>query len=306
MSEFLVFAFDPARAPAPAIAIAAGRAGAIGVLNAELGVNDDELQNLAAQVVQFGRGPFGLTVDSVDADRVARLAELAKHGLAWLFLPDRALASCPPGLLNRLRAAGMRIIAEVTSCESTPEQAADHIDGVLVKGHESGGCVGEETSLMLLQHWLHTQNAPVYVRGGVGLHSCAGLVVAGAAGVVLDNQLLLLKESPLRDSLRPLLSGMVGTETALIGDPGEGRYIRVLDRPNFSAVRALREEAASDDLELPAARLRALGAGMIRGRNCFPSARMPPSPSRGSAGFAPSAVRSRDCASTPPSTYAWR
>ncbi|MGH7169798.1 MAG: beta-ketoacyl synthase N-terminal-like domain-containing protein, partial [Gemmataceae bacterium] len=59
-------------------------------------------------------------------------------------------------------------------------------------------------------------------QGGIGLHSAAACVAAGAAGVVLDNQLLLTRESPLPESARARLLAFDGSETqCLVGDCGE-------------------------------------------------------------------------------------
>ena len=78
------------------------------------------------------------------------------------------------------------------------------VDGIVLKGNESGGRVGAETAYVLLQHWKSTAEArgwtkmPYWIQGGVGPNSAAACVVGGAAGVVLDDQLLLA----LRDEAR--------------------------------------------------------------------------------------------------------
>ena len=56
--------------------------------------------------------------------------------------------------------------------------------------------VGEETSFILLQKALDRQSAPVFVRGGIGLHGTAAVRAAGAAGVVLDDQLAAAQGIP--------------------------------------------------------------------------------------------------------------
>src|SRR5699024_9633987 len=59
---------------------------------------------------------------------------------------------------------------------------------------------------------------PVYVQGGIGVHTAAACRVAGAAGVVLADQLLLLPESPLDDATKNELGRLNGAETLLYGE----------------------------------------------------------------------------------------
>ena len=91
-------------------------------------------------------------------------------------------------------------------------QAAERAgaDAVVVKGNESGGRVGEETSFILLQRVRSQGTLPVWVRGGIGLNTAAACKVGGAAGVVLDWQLALCEESELPDDVKARVSRMDG------------------------------------------------------------------------------------------------
>ena len=95
--------------------------------------------------------------------------------------------------------------------------------GLVARGSESGGRVSELTSLVLLQELLAAglvggsgRSVPVWVAGGVGLHSAAGVVAAGAAGVVLDSQLALVREVELPSGVAAAVRGMDGSETAVL------------------------------------------------------------------------------------------
>src|SRR5262249_12793229 len=121
-------------------------------------------------------------------------------------------------------------------------------DGLILKGQEAGGRVGAETAFILLQRWhAHRQagartNLPVWVQGGVGLHTAAACLVAGATGVVLDSQLLLGRESPLPPEARQLLQAFDGSETVCLGECLGSAY-RVFKRPGLpAAAEATREE----------------------------------------------------------------
>src|SRR4051812_16169459 len=74
-------------------------------------------------------------------------------------------------------------------------------DAIVAKGHEAGGWIGDESTFVLVQRLAGAPGMPpVWAQGGIGLHTTAACAVAGAAGAVLDAQVLLARESPLGDA----------------------------------------------------------------------------------------------------------
>jgi acyl transferase domain-containing protein/NAD(P)H-dependent flavin oxidoreductase YrpB (nitropropane dioxygenase family) len=113
------------------------------------------------------------------------------------------------------------------------------LTGLVAKGHECGGWVGESSSFILTQQLLEKTIHPVHVQGGIGPSTAAACFAAGAAGVVLDDQLWLMPESPFPPHWRNTLKSLNGSETALCGER-LGAPIRMLNRPGFTAVKSLR------------------------------------------------------------------
>src|SRR5262249_43244344 len=119
------------------------------------------------------------------------------------------------------------------------------IDGLILKGNESGGRVGVDTTFILLQRWqaaVHAgevRSVPVYAQGGIGFHTAAACVAVGAAGVVLDSQLLLARESSLSEAARGRLLALDGSETQCLG-AALGEAYRCLARPGLAAPEELR------------------------------------------------------------------
>src|SRR5207249_1017575 len=115
------------------------------------------------------------------------------------------------------------LVEAVTLDEATLAEGLG-ADGVVLKGHEAGGRVGPETSFILLQRWRahartdRQKSLPVWVQGGVGANTAAACLAAGAAGVVLDAQLLLARESPLGESARARVAAFDGSETQCLGE----------------------------------------------------------------------------------------
>ncbi len=123
------------------------------------------------------------------------------------------------------------VLAEVTSLEQATAAVEAGADGVIGVGHEAGGPIGELSAFVLFQQLVAALDVPVWVRGGVGPRGAAGLVAAGAAGVVLDVQLALLGTGSAWP--RAVLECMDGSETVVRdgvrvlqrrtpGDPADG------------------------------------------------------------------------------------
>jgi NAD(P)H-dependent flavin oxidoreductase YrpB (nitropropane dioxygenase family) len=235
--SFSLLAFSPAGHPHPSVAIAASRAGLIGVYNAEVDPGEEALAAALSQLEAAARGPFGLKLRQFSGAAVALAGRLAAaKALRWLIL-DADTAAASASALADLRQTGCQVLFEVIDWAEGGEALPPH-DGLIVKGHEAGGRVGEETTFILLQKALARLGGPIYARGGLGAHGLAAVRAAGAAGAVLDDQLLLLAESPVRLRAEHYLQGFSGLETGLIGE----RW-RVLEKPGFRHVRDLRQRA---------------------------------------------------------------
>ena len=238
MTPFIQFVFTPAGMGDVTLAITASRAGAVGVLNAELDTDPRQILSLLRTLARQARGDFGAKLDAIHPDLAAALPAMATAGLRWLIV-DRAVVAAHAALLRELRQAGVRVLAEVHSPVPLDDADLACIDGVMVKGNEAGGFVGEDASFILLQKWLQQAELPLYLRGGLTPHVAAACHAVGVAGGVLESQLLLLDEVRLPDALRTVIGNLAGSETVAVGDGERGDYFRILVRPGHTAARQL-------------------------------------------------------------------
>jgi acyl transferase domain-containing protein/NAD(P)H-dependent flavin oxidoreductase YrpB (nitropropane dioxygenase family)/NADP-dependent 3-hydroxy acid dehydrogenase YdfG len=240
MKGFRFLIFTPAGHDDPSLAIAASRAGNIGIFNAECHPDTKPVIKALERLAEFVHDSYGLKLGrNTPADLLDYILDRYSKGLHWVVFDAESVPEYNQWI-SAYRKAGGRVLAELCRWEDSDKIGSAEIDGWIVKGHEAGGPVGEETSFILLQKALAATDIPVYVHGGVGIHTAAACYTAGASGVVLDNQLLLLRESPLKDALQPVVSNLVGNETVALGDTGEGLYFRILERPGFLAAKHLR------------------------------------------------------------------
>ena len=118
---------------------------------------------------------------------------------------------------------------------------------MILAGHEAGGVASEDSSFIFLQAMAGRVEVPIWVRGGIGPHSAAGCVAAGAHGVVLDGALLLARESSLPDPARERIARCDGGDTQVFG-PADGPRRRVHVAPGSPALAGLRSGEAWDEV----------------------------------------------------------
>ena len=199
-------------------------------------------------VAEHGRPRIGVRERAVRAlDPNGIVAALA--GVPHVVMLSLAEAETLPSVVAALRHPGRELWVEVGSVDQLAAVADDlPIDGLVGVGAEAGGVCGYESTFVLAQH-LARQSRPFMLRGGIGIHAAAACRVAGAAGVILDDALLLLPESPLTPAQRHFVSRLGTTDTTRIG---RSPSVRVIDRPDAPGVRLLGLAASagevSDDL----------------------------------------------------------
>jgi acyl transferase domain-containing protein/NAD(P)H-dependent flavin oxidoreductase YrpB (nitropropane dioxygenase family) len=227
-----------------------------------------ELALAAARAGETGILDLGYTADQ--AARQAAIGQLARHvsssarwGIRWdtLGRPTRAPAclaallagqSCPvlvlggaaapqpvAELLRQSRPIASRVLLEVTCLEQALVAQEVGFDGVIVKGHEAGGQVGDESTFLLLQRLHGRLRLPYWVQGGIGPDTAAAAFLAGAAGIVLCEQVWLATESPLDRIEQQRWSRLDGSEAVCLGE--DGWQFRFYSAPGSPLARALEE-----------------------------------------------------------------
>ncbi|MCC7491941.1 MAG: SDR family NAD(P)-dependent oxidoreductase [Fimbriimonadaceae bacterium] len=217
-----------------AVVIAAGRAQAVGVLDlaGHTVVSATAcLARLRAQATRWGVRRCAWSGPG--------LAALDLSGASLVLLAGDDPAALPAELDAARRIAAL-VLVEATSAAAVV--AAPGAAGFVARGHECGGLGGDEAGFILLQRLLTLTEQPIWAAG-VGLHSAAGAVAAGARGVLLDRQVGLCRESALPAAVRDVLLRADGGETTVLGAE-LGWPVRCYDRPGWQAVDELRRQAA--------------------------------------------------------------
>lgn len=201
-----IVGISPFEHPDVGLVRALSLAGAFGVL--DLGHSPTQARAALTLAQKELRGPFGVRIpeglDVTEAD-----------------LPTLAKVVVVPASSGAFRWGERTVLAQVTSMTEARAALRGGVHGLIVKGHEAGGRVGEETSFVLLQRVfaetsVAVENVPVWVQGGIGLHTAAACIAGGAHGVVLDAQLALLEEAATTPEIRRAIQAMDGGETSVV------------------------------------------------------------------------------------------
>ena len=137
------------------------------------------------------------------------------------------------------------VLAQVCSPQDAGQALCCGVAGLISKGQESGGLVGDESSFVLLQGVVaeaRKLGCPVWCQGGIGFYTAAGAVAGGACGVVLDSLLAALPECSLGDDIKAQVLAMDGSEVRQVAGyqvyARGGRDADALEEMDADEVRA--------------------------------------------------------------------
>src|SRR5487761_580581 len=183
----LVVGITPFCEPNADLVVAIERAGHLGVL--DLGPDATAARTALNRVRSRWGRPFGV--------RIAASSPLSPADLpaeVW-------------------RDAAERVLAEVTTHEEALQAARRGAHGLVARGFEAGGRIGDLSTFVLVQRLVAELDLPVWAMGGIGEHTAAAAVAGGARGVVLDAQLALVAEAGLPADVAAAIAAMDGSET---------------------------------------------------------------------------------------------
>ncbi len=235
--DFMVL--SPAGSPDARLAIAGSRAGAMGILNLEYCRDVASASTQLGALQSHSRGRIGVQV-GLNCDAIMDAIVQSGNPVLDVVIIASGVRDGLQDSISRIHHMDAKAIVVVTSLPEAVSAELAGADAVIARGHEAAGWVGDETSFVLLQRLRGRIEIPIWVQGGIGLHSVAAAAIGGAAGAVLDSQMLLTRESPLGADARSRIASMDGSETLCLGTSLDARF-RAYSRPGLSPLEALRQ-----------------------------------------------------------------
>ena len=240
-------------------AAACSNAGALGIIGAG-GMNADTLRQDIRRCKELTDKPFGVNIMLMhpEADTFAQI--VVEEGVRVVTTG----AGNPGKYLPQWKQAGITVIPVVSAAILARHLEKMGADALIAEGTESGGHVGEMTTMALVPQVVDTVNLPVIAAGGIadGRQMAAALAL-GACGVQVGTCLLVSEECPIHPNYKAALLKAKDSDTIVTGRIG-GTPVRVL-KNRMSREYVRQEKAGADKMELEKFTLGSLRRAVFEG-----------------------------------------
>ena len=236
------------------LAAAVSNAGGLGIISA-MNAGGDWVREQIRKAKSLTAQPFGVNImlASPHAEEVARIVIEEQVPVVTTG------AGNPSKYMKDWLAAGIKVIPVVASTGLAKLMARAGASAVIAEGGESGGHVGELTTMVLVPQVCDAVEIPVIAAGGIadGRGMCAAFAL-GAAGVQMGTAFLVAKECNVHPAYKERVLKAKDIDTMTTGRRS-GHPVRVL-KNQFARDYAKMEwdSTVSDEM------LEQFGAGSLR------------------------------------------
>ena len=235
-----------ARIANASLAGAVSKAGGLGVIACG-GAPLEWIEEQVSLVRSMTDKPIGANVMLMDPNA----AEVAKL-LADLRVDVIATgAGSPANYMEMWKKAGIKVVPVVASTALAVRMERLGADAVVAEGTESGGHIGELTTMALVPAVCDAVSIPVIAAGGIADgRGMAAAFALGAEGVQLGTRFLTVEECTIADAYKERVLKAKDSDTIVTGR-GSGHPARCLKNRFARSVRKLEEdmEHNGDELE---------------------------------------------------------
>lgn len=163
---------------------------------------------------QLTSQPFGVNVMLMNpyADEIVQV--ICEEGVPVVTTG----AGNPGAYMPQFKAAGIKVLPVVPSVGLAKRMERSGADALIVEGGESGGHVGEMTTMALVPQVVDAVNIPVIAAGGIA--DGRGMIAAfalGACGVQVGTCLLVADECPIHENYKDAVIKARDTDTVVTG-----------------------------------------------------------------------------------------
>ncbi len=224
---------------------AVSNAGGLGIIaagNAPVDVVQEEIRKTKA----LTKKPFGVNIMLLSpyAEEVAQM--VCEEGVAVVTTG----AGNPGKYLDMWKAHNIKVIPVVPSVALAKRMERAGVDAVVAEGCESGGHVGELTTMALLPQVVDAVNIPVIAAGGIGDgRGVAAAKILGADAFQIGTRFLVARECIIHENYKNKVLGAKDIDTKVTGKT-TGHPVRTLKNKLTRKFLQLEKEGASvEELE---------------------------------------------------------
>ena len=242
-----------ARIADASLAAAVSEGGGLGVI-AGGGASLEWMEQQVGMARSLTSKPIGVNIMLMDP-QAAQLAKLVCELGVEVVTTG---AGSPVEYLPMWKEAGIKVIPVVATTAQAKRMERLGVDAVVAEGTESGGHVGELTTMALVPSVCAAVSIPVIAAGGIadGRGICAAFAL-GAEGVQMGTRFLTVEECTVADEYKLFVLKAQDSDTRVIGR-GSGHPVRCLKNPFSRQIRLLETDLAANGVEIEAMHLGAL------------------------------------------------
>ena len=233
-TEFPIIQGGMANIATGAFAAAVSNAGALGLIGS--GGMDAETLRKEIRIAKAATDkPFGVNLMLMNP----HIDELAKVVVEEGVKVVTTGAGNPGKYVPAWKEAGIKVFPVVAAPILAKRLERYEVDGFIAEGTESGGHVGEMTTMALVPQVVDTVSAPVIAAGGIADgRQMAAAYALGACGVQVGTCLLVSEECPIHPNYKQALLKAGANDTVVTG------------RTTGAPVRVLKNKMARQYLEM--------------------------------------------------------
>ncbi len=220
----------------------AGGLGIIGVGGAPAAWVRDEIR----KAKELTDKPFGvnLMLMNPEADDIADC--IVEEGVKVVTTG----AGNPGKYMQKMKAAGVKVIPVVASVAMARMMEKAGADAVVAEGMESGGHIGQTTTMCLVPQVADAVKIPVIAAGGIADgRGMAAAMILGAEGVQIGTRFLVAKETQVHENYKQKVLVAKDIDTEITG-ASNGHPVRSLrNKMTREYLRLEKEGASFEELE---------------------------------------------------------
>lgn len=234
------------------LAAAVSEAGGLGIITGA--APTEWVREQIKEAKKLTKKPFGVNIMlmSENANEIADL--VCEEGVSVVTTG----AGSPGKYMAKWKEHGIKVIPVVASVALAKRMEKSGADAIIAEGTESGGHVGQLTTMSLIPQVVDAVNIPVIAAGGIGDgRGVAAAFMLGSEGVQLGTRFLVAKECTVHQNYKNKILKANDIDTEVTGRP-TGHPVRVLRNKLTRTYMKLEKECA------PVEELEKLGAGALR------------------------------------------
>ena len=221
-------------------AAAVSNTGALGMIGAG-GMSADMLREQIQICKQHTQMPFGVNLMLMNPD-TDKMAEIVIEEQVPVVTTG---AGNPGKYMKQWKSAGIKVFPVVASVGLARRMERLGADGVIAEGCESGGHVGETTTMVLVPQVADAVNIPVIAAGGIASgRQMVAAEVLGACGVQVGTCLLSTTECPIHENYKQAVRNARDTHITVMGRIA-GTPVRVIKNDMVREYIAREKEGAT-------------------------------------------------------------